>query len=420
MTKVGSDASASSTPLSGGTISAIPYAVASVTVAPGQVLSLLSYPGTTVGDWTHKDIGVFTFAAWIQIPSNYDGTKHTLFEFGNQTGYDGRIIVQGTSVSIDFSGESIPVNLVICLDSQEVQSDNPTIWDNGAVQVLETGAGFLQFNSTVGVSKDGNTVYSKPNSKWVKSGTWGKTVLPFSGTIGCCSRDGTYVGYISSDNLVHLWSQAGGIVNLPSATNYSYEINCISSDGTTVYGSASITNVFPVKWQKIGTAWSATVLPAISGSPESRVTACSDDGTIAVGWSRDPALGGAGRACIWDSSGNLTLVSLPGYGWTFTGCSADGLTRCGTRTITAPTAPYPVSVAFRWKNGTTTDLLPPSGDNQSVGYSCSSDGGTVVGQAYQYTGGLQSIMRAVYWDANNTVTALGTTNVNLEAVKCST
>lgn len=191
------------------------------------------------------------------------------------------------------------------------------------------------------VSADGSTVVGEGLSPKFEAFRWTSSGVSFLGKLQSNPNSDSYAVAASLDGSVLVgvddsvnsrkvawrWKLSSGMAQLPALSGWDYYLATdVSADGEVVVGWAAVGT------QSRALQWVGTGVPTYLGTGTSAVpVAANFDGSVVVGEN-------AGRAVVWDSSGEHDVVSLLGAtpdlsGWTLTGVADiadDGKTLVGT------------------------------------------------------------------------------------------
>lgn len=186
-------------------------------------------------------------------------------------------------------------------------------------------------------------------------------------------------------------SWLGGLPGLPTSTAYS-----VSSDGTTVVGSATNNNGsrFAFRWTQTNGMENLGTL----GGNESEATAVSANGQVIIGWAKNAQ--GLNRAFRWTSQTGMQDIGTLGGNQS----EAWGMTPDGTYVVGWAQVASENWRPFRWsQNGGMVNLGSLGGTSGFAG-ALSADGSVVVGWARN----AQNNVRAFRWTQQTGMQPLGT------------
>jgi probable HAF family extracellular repeat protein len=203
------------------------------------------------------------------------------------------------------------------------------------------------------------------------------------------SHDGSIIvgGSYAVGSEAYRWTRDGGFdYFLSDETGIdTYVANGISSDGSTIFGVASISGVWnPYRWTDAG---GIDFLSMPSNYTTSRVNASSYDGSIVVSTIIDE--NAHSQAAYWDANGNVHL--LPELPSTDQRTAAVGVSADGSIIVGEDKDSNGDSNAVYWENSASPTIISglpgTSGITPNdVAYDVSSDGSVIVGWARNSNG----------------------------------
>jgi len=305
-----------------------------------------------------------------------------------------------------------------------------TLYTNGVFTSLGTLGGTT--SNAAGISGDGATLIGDSSTSGGNTHAFKYTggimtdLGVISGTYSTAqgvSADGSVITGRSdinsgTDQHAFRYTTAGGMVDIGTLGTGTYSTALgISGDGTTIVGKSNILSGSGVYHAFKHTVAGGMVDLGTMGGTYSRAMGASYDASVIVGESN--VASGETHAFKYTTSGGMVdLGTLGGSGSTAYAVSSDGSTIVGTSSLTSARALGNMH-AFRYANGTMTDMGTLGTGTYSVPTGISSDGSIIVGYSTIDTSASTYhafIYRSVMVDLDNTVAAIANNGSQLNSL----
>ena len=299
--------------------------------------------------------------------------------------------------------------LALCTNIGFAQSAMPTMEE---IPVFDSGAP-TTVSDAFDISADGSVVvgFASNSSGDLRAFRFSSgTLTNLSSLVGTTE---TFANGVNSDGSVivggqdaggtlsaFVWTQASGIVIIPTGPGSISEAKAVSGDGNLVTGTTfSLAGESAFVWNR--TANTLATLPDLVVGGGTRGNDISDDGTIVVGRAGTAGAPHAFRAVVGGAITDLGTIGGVIGSSEANGVSGDGQVVVGQSIAAAGTR------AFRWSSGTgMVQLNAPNeaGVSFSSASAANQDGSYVAGEA-RYSGSPD--FRAIRWDGAGVATDLG-------------